>query len=418
MPLPTFIIAGAGLAGAKAAETLRAEGFDGRLVLIGSEPERPYERPPLSKGYLRGEVERPAVYVHDEGFYADHDIELRTSTSVMGLDPAAREVALADGQRLRFDRLLLALGSEPRRLSVPGASLDGVFYLRDLADAEALRPRLRAGARMVVVGGGWIGAEVAASARQAGVDVTIVHRRSLPLEGVLGAEVAQVFAEVHREHGVRLIANAALERLEGVGSGQRVVLADGRSLKCDLAVVGIGAAPRTELAAAAGLAVGDGVLVDERLETTAAGIFAAGDLANAWHPFYDRRVRVEHWANALNQGPVAARNMLGQAVAYERLPYFYSDQYELGMEYTGLAAHADRVVLRGEPGGRELLAFWMRERRVVAGMSLNVWTVTEPIQALIRSRAPVDARRLADPAVPLEDLAGAVAAGSREGRLR
>jgi 3-phenylpropionate/trans-cinnamate dioxygenase ferredoxin reductase subunit len=417
MPLPTFIIAGAGLAGAKAAETLRAEGFDGRLVLVGSEPERPYERPPLSKGYLRGEVERRAVYVHDQDFYADHDIELRTSTPVMGLDPAVREVALADGERLRFDRLLLTLGSEPRRLSVPGASLDGVFYLRDLADADSLRPRLRAGARMVVVGGGWIGAEVAASARQAGVDVTIVHRRSLPLEGVLGAEVAQVFAEVHREHGVRLIANAAPERLEGVGSVQRVVLADGRSLKCDLAMVGIGAVPRTELAATAGLAVGDGVLVDERLETTAAGIFAAGDLANAWHPFYDRRVRVEHWANALNQGPVAARNMLDQAVPYERLPYFYSDQYELGMEYTGLAAQANQVVLRGDSGARELLAFWMREGRVVAGMSLNVWAVTEPIQALIRSRAPVDARTLADTDVPLEDLAGAVAAGSRGGRL-
>jgi 3-phenylpropionate/trans-cinnamate dioxygenase ferredoxin reductase subunit len=230
--------------------------------------------------------------------------------------------------------------------------------------------------------------------------------------------VASVYAEVHREHGVRLIANSALERLEGAGSLQRVVLADGRSVECDLAVIGIGAAPRTELAAAAGLAVANGVLVDEHLETTARGIFAAGDLANAWHPFYGRRVRVEHWANALNQGPVAARNMLREAVAYERLPYFYSDQYELGMEYTGLAARPDEVVLRGDPAARELLAFWTQDRRVVAGMGLNVWDVTEPIEALIRSRAPVDARRLADPHMPLDELAGAVAAGSRGGRPR
>ena len=412
--MPTFIVAGAGLAGAKAAETLREEGFDGRLVLVGDEPERPYERPPLSKQYLRAEVKRPAVFVHDEGFYDDHDVELRSSSAVTGLDPAAREVELAGGKRLRFDRLLLALGSEPRRLSVPGSRLDGVFSLRDLADADALQARLRAGARMVVVGGGWIGAEVAASARLAGLEVTIVHRGSLPLERVLGPQVARVYAEVHREHGVRLIANAALERLEGTGSIQRAVLADGRRVECDLAVIGIGAAPRTELAAAAGLAVRDGVLVDERLQTTAAGIFAAGDLANAWHPFYRRHVRVEHWANALNQGPVAARNMLGEEVAYERLPYFYSDQYELGMEYTGLAAHPEEVVLRGDRDARELLAFWTQDGRVVAGMSLNVWDVMEPIQALIHSQAPVDAGMLADPHMPLEDLA-AVAVGSRGG---
>jgi 3-phenylpropionate/trans-cinnamate dioxygenase ferredoxin reductase component len=360
----------------------------------------------------------PRSAPHETGFYADQGIELRTSAAATGLDPAAKQIELNDGERLRFDRLLLALGSEPRRLSVPGSTLDGVFYLRDLADADALRPRLRTGARMIVVGGGWIGAEVAASARQAGLEVTIVHRGSLPLEHVLGAQVASVYAEVHREHGVRLIANSALERLEGAGSLQRVVLADGRSVECDLAVIGIGAAPRTELAAAAGLAVANGVLVDEHLETTARGIFAAGDLANAWHPFYGRRVRVEHWANALNQGPVAARNMLREAVAYERLPYFYSDQYELGMEYTGLAARPDEVVLRGDPAARELLAFWTQDGRVVAGMGLNVWDVTEPIEALIRSRAPVDARRLADPDMPLDELAGAVAAGSRGGRLR
>jgi 3-phenylpropionate/trans-cinnamate dioxygenase ferredoxin reductase subunit len=409
---PTHVIVGASLAGAKAAETLRAEGFDGRLVLIGAEPERPYERPPLTKDYLRGESERASVYVHDEDFYDEHQIELRTATRVSAVDPAAREVVLGDGERLRFDRLLLAVGAAPRRLALAGAELAGVHYLRDLADADALRARIEHGGRVAVIGAGWIGAEVAASARQSGLEVTLLEHGSVPLEHVLGPELGRIYAEIHQDHGVRLITGARIERLEGARSVERVRLESGELVECDFVVVGVGVVPRTELAAAAGLALDNGILVDARLETSVLGIFAAGDAANAWHPLYERYVRVEHWANALNQGPAAARNMLGHDEPYERIPYFFSDQYDVGMEYSGLAAGTDELVLRGDPAGRQFIAFWLDAAgRVAAGMNVNVWEVADAIQALIRARAPVDRARLADPDVPLEALLAAGASG-------
>jgi 3-phenylpropionate/trans-cinnamate dioxygenase ferredoxin reductase subunit len=406
----THVIVGASLAGAKAAETLRTEGFDGRLVLIGAEPERPYERPPLSKDYLRGEAERASVYVHDEAFYAEHEIELRTATTVSAVDRAAREVVLGDGERLRFDRLLLAVGAAPRRLAVAGAELDGVQYLRDLADADALRARFERGGRVAVIGAGWIGAEVAASAGQMGLSVTLLEHGSVPLERVLGPELGRIYADIHLDHGVRLIADARIERLEGGRSVERVRLAGGELVDCDFVVVGVGVTPRTELAATAGLALDNGILVDARLETSVRGIFAAGDVANAWHPLYERYVRVEHWANALNQGPAAARNMLGLDDPYERIPYFFSDQYDVGMEYSGLAVGTDELVLRGDPAGREFIAFWLDGAgRVTAGMNVNVWDVAGAIQALIRARTPVDRARLSDPDVPLETLVAAAA---------
>ena len=406
-PERTFAIAGAGLAGAKAAETLRAEGFDGRVLLIGAETERPYERPPLSKDYLRGEAERATIYVHDEGFYAANEIELRLGRSVGALDAGARELTLDDGERIRYDRLLLATGAEPRRLDVPGGELDGVRYLRSVTNSDALRERLDGAGSVVVVGGGWIGCEVAASARQRGLDVTLVEPQSVPLERVLGAELGAFYRDVHADHGVRVITGVGVAAFDGREAVERVRLDDGRSLDCDLVVVGVGVRPRSGLAEAAGLAVDDGIVVDERLETSAPGVFAAGDVASARHPFYGRHVRVEHWATALHQGPAAARSMLGAAAPYDRLPYFFSDQYDVGMEYTGWALEWDRVVLRGDPASRELIAFWLAGERVVAGMNVNVWDVAEPIERLIRSRAAVDAGRLADPAVPLEELVGA-----------
>jgi 3-phenylpropionate/trans-cinnamate dioxygenase ferredoxin reductase component len=400
----THVIVGASLAGAKAAETLREEGFDGQVVLIGAEAERPYERPPLSKDYLRGEVGREKVYVHDEGFYAEHDIELRLGRTAVDLDTSSSELELDDGARLRYDRLLLTTGAEPRRLSIPGAELDGVLYLRSVHDSDALRERLDRGGAVVVVGAGWIGTEVAASARQRGLEVAVLDPAYVPLERVMGNEVGAVYREIHVDQGVQMLMGTGVEAFEGDGAVERVRTSDGRELECDFAVVGVGVEPRTGLAAEAGIAVDNGILVDEHLQTSAPGVFAAGDVANVHHPFYGERIRVEHWANALNQGPAAARNMLGQDSAYERLPYFFSDQYDVGMEYTGFAPGWDRVVFRGDPASREFVAFWLVEDRVVAGMNVNVWDVTDPIKRLIGQRVAVDDRTLSDPDVSLEEL--------------
>jgi 3-phenylpropionate/trans-cinnamate dioxygenase ferredoxin reductase component len=366
----TFVIVGASLTGAKAAETLREEGFDGRVVLIGAENERPYERPPLSKDYLRGEVDRATVYVHPEGFYAEHDIELRLGRTAVGLNAADSELALDDGERLRYDRLLLATGAEPRRLSIPGGDLDGVLYLRSVADSDALRGRLDRGGAVVVIGAGWIGAEVAASARQRGLDVTIVAPEAVPLERVLGLEVGGVYRDLHRDHGVELRMQAGVAAFEGAGRVERVRLQDGTAIVCDAVVAGVGAMPCTGLAEAAGLAVENGVLVDGRLESSVSGIFAAGDVANHLHPALGR-LRVEHWDNALHQGPAAARAMLGSEEPYARTPYFFSDQYDVGMEYSGHPAGWDRVVLRGDPASFEFNAFWLTGDRVLAEMGVN-----------------------------------------------
>jgi 3-phenylpropionate/trans-cinnamate dioxygenase ferredoxin reductase component len=404
----TFVIVGAGLAGAKAAETLRAEGFAGRLVLVGAEAHRPYERPPLSKGFLRGEAGRETLDVHDPSFYADHDVELRLGRTATSLSTASRELELDDGERLRYDRLLLTTGAQPRRLTIPGAGLDGVLYLRSVEDSVALRERLGAAATVVVVGAGWIGAEVAASARQGGLEVTVVEPASVPLERVLGAELGAIVRDVHADHGVRMLLGTGVEAFEGAGAVERVRTTDGRVLECDAVVVGVGVQPATELAVGAGLAVGNGILVDEQGRTSAPGVFAAGDVANAQHPFYGERVRVEHWANALHQGPAAARSMLGGSAAYDRLPYFFSDQYDVGMEYVGLAQRWDRVVLRGDPAGREFMAFWLIGDRIAAGLSVNVWDVIDVVRRLVEERVAVEDRRLADPGLALADLLPAV----------
>jgi 3-phenylpropionate/trans-cinnamate dioxygenase ferredoxin reductase subunit len=401
----TFVIVGASLCGAKAAEALRDEGFDGRLVLVGSEPDLPYERPPLTKEYLRGESPREKARVFDEAFYSDRSIELLTGVTATSLDTAAARVSLDDGGSIAYDRLLLCTGAEPRTLPVPGADLEGVLTLRTVADCDELRSRLAGGPRVVVIGAGWIGAEFAASARTIGASVTVVEVAALPLERVLGPELGAFYRDVHRDHGVELLLGSGVEAFEGDGGAvSRVRTSDGRVLECDFVVVGVGVAPRVSLAADAGLEVDNGIVVDAALRTSADGIFAAGDVANALHPFYESRVRVEHWANALNQGPAAARAMLGQDVSYDRLPYFFSDQYDVGMEYSGLAREWDEVVFRGDPAGGEFVAFWLREGRVEAGMNVNVWDVNEHVQALIRSRAVVDRGALTDTDTPLESL--------------
>jgi 3-phenylpropionate/trans-cinnamate dioxygenase ferredoxin reductase component len=406
----TLVIVGASLAGAKAAETLREEGYDGRLVLIGDEPERPYERPPLSKDYLRGEAEGKP-YVHDRAFYEENSIELFRSTRVTGLDTGLQELMLEGDRRLGYDRLLVATGAVPRRLDVKGSDLEGIHYLRTLADSERIGERIEAGKRLVVIGSGWIGAEIAASARQQGSEVTMLERGSLPLERVLGPEVGQVYLGLHRSHGVEFLPETTVDRFEGEHAVQRVITRDGASIETDFVVVGIGIAPRTGLVEAAGLRIDNGIVVDEHLQTSAPDVYAAGDVANARHPFYGHHLRVEHWDTALHQGPVAARNMLGGAEQYERIPYFFSDQYETGMEYSGHATEWDEVVFRGDPGAREFIAFWLKDGQLVAGMNMNVWDVADPIRELIASRRQLDSSELADPDIPLAELLEPAGAG-------
>ncbi|GAB2326843.1 NAD(P)/FAD-dependent oxidoreductase [Streptomyces variabilis] len=413
----TFVIVGGGLAGAKAAETLRAEGFSGRVILICDERDHPYERPPLSKGYLLGSAERDSVFVHEPAWYARHDVELHLGATVAAIDRAARTVRFGeDGTTVRYDKLLLATGAEPRRLDIPGTDLVGVHHLRRLAHSERLKGVLtslgRDNGHLVIAGAGWIGLEIAAAARHYGAEVTVVHRGPAPLHSVLGPELGQIFAEVHREHGVRFHFGASLTEITGQDG---MVLAartdDGEEHPAHAVLAAIGAAPRTALAEAAGLeladpASGGGVLVDERLRTSDPDVYAAGDVASFPHALFSTRLRVEHWANALNGGPAAARAMLGRDEIYDRVPYFFTDQYDLGMEYSGWAPPGsyDQVVIRGDAGKREFIAFWVREGRVLAGMNVNVWDVTDPIQALIRSREAVDTEALADPHVRLESL--------------
>lgn len=400
----TIVIIGASLAGSKAAEELRKEGYDGRLVMFGDEGRLPYLRPPLSKEYLRGESQFDKALVHPLAWYEDQRIELNLATPVRAIDPATREVVLADGHRLAFDRLLIATGSSPRRLTIPGNDLPGVHHLRTVEDADAIRDAAVGAHRVVVIGGGWIGAEVAASMRQLGLPVTLVAPGSVLLERVLGTEVGTVYRDLHAEHGVDLIMHQRAAVFRGTRRVESVETADGTRIEGDLVVVGVGSQPRTELAATAGLDVRDGILVDEHLETSVPGIFAAGDVTAAWHPLLGSHLRVEHWDNARRQGRTAARNMLGMAEPYLRIPYFYSDQYDLSMEYAGFASAWDRVVFRGEPAGREFVAFWLSDGRVVAGMNANVWKVNDAIAALVGSRGKVATERLSDPTVALEDL--------------
>ena len=406
MSKQTFVIVGASLAGAKAAQELREHGFDGRIVLIGAESERPYERPPLTKDYLRGESEREKAYVHRAEFYGEQDIELITGATVTAIDPDGSRVTLDAGRNVGYDKLLLTTGAQPRRIEVPGADLEGIYYLRTLDDCDALRARIEDSGRVAVVGAGWIGSEFAASARQLGLDVTVIDPLAVPNEQIFGAEIGTFYRDVHVQHGVEMLLGQGLEAFEGDGAVARVRTTAGKVVECDFAVVGIGITPRTNLAADAGIAVENGIGANEHLETSAPGIFVAGDAANAWHPFYERHIRVEHWANALNQGPAAARAMLGGEVSYDRIPYFFSDQYDVGMEYSGYATSWDEVVFRGDREGGEFIAFWLADGRVVGGMNVNVWDVNEHVQALIRSRRSVDVGALTDPDTQLDSLVG------------
>jgi 3-phenylpropionate/trans-cinnamate dioxygenase ferredoxin reductase component len=404
---PSFIIGGGGLAGAIAAQTLREEGFDGSITLLGQEPNTPYERPPLSKDYLQGKAERDSIFVHAEPWYAEHEVDLSLRAAVASLDPTARNVTTDSGAQLHYDKLLLATGSKPRRLEVAGADLDGVYYLRNVEDSERIKIDFARAERVVIIGAGWIGLETAAAARAAGLDVTLLVSGDLPLQRVLGHEVAPIFAELHRSHGVDLRYRTTAAELTGRHRAVTgVILSDGTKIDADMIIVGIGALPRTELAAAAGLKIDNGIVVDEHLRTPDPDIFAAGDIAHAYSPRLGRHIRVEHWANARRQGVVAGKAMLGQNAVDLRPSYFYTDQYDLSMEYTGDIGPAgyDRVIFRryAEPG--QMIVFWLHEERVQAGMNINIWDVAEDIERLVQSARVINVDDLADPGIPLASL--------------
>jgi 3-phenylpropionate/trans-cinnamate dioxygenase ferredoxin reductase subunit len=393
----TFAIVGGGLAGAKAAEALRDKDFGGHIVLFAAEEHLPYERPPLSKEFLHGKKQLPEFTTVSSAWYRDHHIELQLGTQVSAIDAAGHTVCLPDGSTAHYDKLLLATGSTPRRPPIPGADANGVHYLRTIDDAEVLNSLLTEDTSLAIVGAGWIGLEVAAAARDRGAAVTIVETADVPLQAALGAELGEVFAQLHRDHGVDLRLGAAVEEITtSAGNATGLRLGDGSTVAADAVLVAVGASANIGLAEAAGLATGDGgVMVDASMRTSDPDIYAVGDIAAAQHPLFGVRIRTEHWANALKQPAVAAAGMLGKQTEYDELPYFFTDQYDLGMEYVGHAPDYDRVVFRGDLAGREFTSYWLDgDNRVLAGMNVNIWEGLDDIKSLIRSREPVDPDQL------------------------
>lgn len=408
-----FVIIGASLAGASAAAALREGGFDGTVELIGAEPQLPYNRPPLSKGYLRGQERFEDQLVNPADYYTQHDIKLRLGVRVTRVDPGRKVVGLDGGEEVPYDRLLVATGGRNRTLTTPGAELPGIFQLRTVEDCDRIRAVARSGARAVVIGLGFIGSEVSASLRQMGLAVTAIEGHPVPLARVLGNEVGTVLAEIHREKGVELVMEDAVSAFEGAGRLERLRTKGGRTLECDLVVAGIGIVPNSELLAGAGAAVDNGILVDALCQSSLPGVYAAGDVANHLHPLFGR-LRVEHWNNGFQQGRAAARTMLGETQPYDYLHSFWSDQYEHLLEYVGYATHWDRVVFRGDPGSRKFLGFFLKDETLRAAMGLNRGGDPEDaktegelklVAKLIRARVPVDPKRLADETRELPSVA-------------
>jgi 3-phenylpropionate/trans-cinnamate dioxygenase ferredoxin reductase subunit len=407
-----IVIVGASLAGATAAEELRNNGWTGGIVLIGSETRLPYERPPLSKGVLLGKDKTDVAQLHDQQWYDDNSIDLRLGTTVTGIDAAAHTVTLDDGSQLSYSKLLIATGSRVRRLDVPGADLAGIHYLRTADDSQALTDAYAAKPRVVVVGAGWIGLEAASAARERGCEVTIVEPQSTALAAVLGEQVGALFADLHRQHGVSLKFGTGVEAFEGTDKGTGVRTSNGEVIPADLVIVGVGVQPNTELAAEAGIEVatpdnGSGIVTGPDLRTSVEDVYAAGDVVRWEHPLLGRRVRVEHWQNAKDTGKSAAKAMLGQEVAHDAIPFFFTDQYDLGMEYAGDVPRGTsyQVVLRGDLASGAYLAFWLGDdRRLLAGMHVNTWGAIDAVQDLIRSQKQLDPGRLADSSIDLADV--------------
>ncbi|MFD6516401.1 NAD(P)/FAD-dependent oxidoreductase [Rhodococcus sp. NPDC060176] len=403
-----FVIVGGGLAGAKIAEALRERDFDGEITVLSEEDHLPYERPPLSKEFFAGKKTLPEFTVHDGEWFRDHRVDLRPGTTATAIDTAAHTVSLPDGSTISYDKLALATGSRSRRLDIPGSDAEGVHYVRTVDQAAALLRTLAADKKLVVIGAGWIGLEIAASARGFDVDVTVLEHAGLPLESTLGPEMGEVFAALHRQNGVDLRTGTDVSAISVDGHrASGVTLNDGTVIPADAVLIAVGALPNTELASEAGIDVDNGVLVDAGLQSSDADVVAVGDIAAAQHPILNARIRVEHWANALNQPETAADTMLGRPAEYVRMPYFFTDQYDLGMEYVGHAPHGaySRVVTRGDIDKREFLAFWLDSaNKVLAGMNVNIWDAGDAIKELVASSRPVDPDRLADPQIPLAEV--------------
>jgi len=407
---PTFVVVGANLTGGAAVTTLRAEGFDGRVILIGAEREPPYERPPLSKDYLRGEIDRDSFMLRAASWYEENDIELRLDSIVARIDPRSGQVVLDGGERLPYDRVLVATGGRNRRLGVPGHDLKGIHELRTIADADALRAEASARGRAVVIGAGFIGCEVAASLRQLGVEVEVIEVLEAPMLRGVGPEVGRLFEEIHRDHGVAFRFRQAVKRFEGTGGRVEAVITDqGARLGCDFVVVGVGIEPATALVEETGVTVENGIIVDQFCRTSVAGVFAAGDVANHYHPLFDRRVRVEHWDNALKQGEAAAENMMGIEVAFDDPHWFWSDQYDQNLQYVGNASEWDDFVVRGKMSERDFVGFYCKGGVVLAAVGLNRGKDVRRSADFIRSRRPVDPGALRDEDVDLKKLAAELA---------
>jgi 3-phenylpropionate/trans-cinnamate dioxygenase ferredoxin reductase component len=398
------VILGASLAGATAAITLREEGADGDVILIGAEPQPPYERPPLSKAYLRGEVPFDKALVRPAAFYAEHGIQTMFGTRARRIDPSARVVELEDHRRVSFDALLIATGGRNRTVSIPGVDLDGIYSLRTVQDADRIRAEMIAGRRAVVVGMGFIGSEVAASLRQKGLEVVAIDPSKTPLFRVLGEGVGQTIAKLHRDHGVRMIFEDTVAAFEGTRRVGCVVTKAGLRLECDFAVVGIGIEPAVEALADSGIHVDNGVVVDEYCQTNVSGIYAAGDVANHYHPVFDRRIRVEHWQNAIKQGAAAARNMLGRRIAYDEIHWFWSDQYDANLQYAGFHTQWEQLIVRGRLDSDSYLACYVNAGRIDAAVGLNRGKEVRRVMPLIKARRPVNLAQLRDESVDLRSL--------------
>lgn len=401
---PAMVIIGANLAGGVAAITLRDEGFDGRVILIGAEPYPPYERPPLSKKYLQGEKLLAEITLRPLAYYAERNIETRLGVRANRVDPAAKMVELETGERIPYDKLLIATGVRNRKLPVPGADLPGIYSLRDVADTDAIRQESIAGRKAVLVGMGFIGSEVAASLRQQGVEVAVVEPLKLPLAHILGEDIGRVFESFHREHGVQMYFEELAARFEGDGRVQRVITRSGRQLECDFVVVGVGVEPVTEIVEGTGVKLDNGIVVDEYCQTSVENIYAAGDVARHYHPLVGRHIRVEHYQNAISQGMTAARNMLDKQQIYNEVHWFWSDQYDYNIQYAGFHGEWDQLVVRGSLEERNFIGFYLEGQRIGAAVAINRPKDVRLAMPLIQAKVQVDINRLADEAVKLRSL--------------